>query len=40
MMSHSEGELWGLAAHPTREIYATASYDGKHINVINIFPVF
>ena len=28
MTSHSEGELWGLSVHPTKEIYATASYDG------------
>lgn len=25
---HSEGELWGLAVHPNKEVFATASYDG------------
>ena len=25
---HAEGELWGLATHPTKDIYVTASYDG------------
>ncbi|XP_013391678.1 echinoderm microtubule-associated protein-like 6 [Lingula anatina] len=25
---HSEGELWGLATHPTMARFATASYDG------------
>jgi len=25
---HSEGELWGLATHPIKEIFCTASYDG------------
>ena len=24
---HGEGELWGLAAHPTKMVYLTASYD-------------
>ena len=27
-MGHSEGELWGLAVHPSRDIYVSASYDG------------
>ena len=27
-MGHAEGELWGLATHPSRDIYASASYDG------------
>ena len=28
VMGHSDGELWGLATHPSKEVYATASYDG------------
>ncbi len=28
VMGHSEGELWGLAVHPSRDIYVSASYDG------------
>ena len=28
VMGHSEGELWGLATHPSKEVYVTASYDG------------
>ncbi len=34
-MGHSEGELWGLAVHPIRDIYASASYDGD-IKIWNI----
>jgi WD40 repeat protein len=25
---HAEGELWGLAVHPNKEVFATGSYDG------------
>ena len=28
IVGHAEGELWGLAVHPTKEIYCTSSYDG------------
>ena len=26
---HSEGELWGMAVHPSKEIFCTVSYDGQ-----------
>ncbi|KAI3380118.1 hypothetical protein SNEBB_001204 [Seison nebaliae] len=28
MHGHGEGSLWGLACHPTNNLFATASYDG------------
>ena len=29
VVGHSEGELWGLAVHPNKQIFVTASYDSK-----------
>ena len=29
VIGHAEGELWGLAVHPSRGVFATASYDSK-----------
>lgn len=29
IVGHAEGELWGLAVHPNRQVFVTASYDSK-----------
>ena len=38
-LGHSEGELWGLSVHPTKQIAATASDDFSVRRVLN-FVVF